>query len=386
MPNAMSQAEPIKVGFLMDYLSDSRSMDDAEQLLGTARPRVPPGPGVRPDRPAGRDRLPERAGPAARQHVKAVIDAFGELVDEGCVAVHRAAHQRQRGDGAARDRAAVPGAGDQRLRFRALAGGVDVPAQQRLDDRRADPLGAPDGQGRPDDRGCAGASVRTSGPSTSRTSAAPRSSRASRSWPRRRSRRPGRTSRPRSPRCTRPARARSCTAGSASVSRRSTPRSLRSTGIRRATWAPRSRPASTSTSGTRTAAGSASSSTTRGTRSVSSSSTSTRRRTVTVPSTTARCSGATARWRCSYAFADAAPLSPLGVKEALERVKMLPAACGSPGTRISFGPWLHRGWVGAGYLVRAVARPRRQGARRVLEVVARRPLRRGLTNAPVSGR
>ena len=52
-----------------------------------------------------------------------------------------------------------------------------------------------------------------------------------------------------------------------------------------------------------------------------------------------------------HAFADAAPLSPMGVKEALERVKMLPAACGSPGTRISFGPWLHRGWVGAGYLV-----------------------------------
>jgi ABC-type branched-subunit amino acid transport system substrate-binding protein len=52
-----------------------------------------------------------------------------------------------------------------------------------------------------------------------------------------------------------------------------------------------------------------------------------------------------------YAFADAAPLSPLGIKEALERVKMLPAASGSAGTRISFGPWLHRGWVGAGYLV-----------------------------------
>ena len=52
-----------------------------------------------------------------------------------------------------------------------------------------------------------------------------------------------------------------------------------------------------------------------------------------------------------YAFADAAPLSPLGVKEALERVKMLPAACGSAGTRISFGRWMHRGWVGAGYLV-----------------------------------
>ena len=52
-----------------------------------------------------------------------------------------------------------------------------------------------------------------------------------------------------------------------------------------------------------------------------------------------------------YAFADAAPLSPRGVRDALERVKMLPAACGSPGTRISLGPWLHRGWVGAGYLM-----------------------------------
>ncbi|HXY93515.1 MAG TPA: ABC transporter substrate-binding protein [Acidimicrobiia bacterium] len=52
-----------------------------------------------------------------------------------------------------------------------------------------------------------------------------------------------------------------------------------------------------------------------------------------------------------HAFADATPLSPRGVKEALERVKMLPAACGSAGTRISFGKWQHRGWMGAGYLV-----------------------------------
>ena len=32
MPNAMSQAEPIKVGFLMDYLSESRSMDDVSNF------------------------------------------------------------------------------------------------------------------------------------------------------------------------------------------------------------------------------------------------------------------------------------------------------------------------------------------------------------------
>lgn len=52
-----------------------------------------------------------------------------------------------------------------------------------------------------------------------------------------------------------------------------------------------------------------------------------------------------------HALADAQPLSPRGVRDALERVKMLPAASGSPGTRISFGPWQHKGWVGAGYMV-----------------------------------
>jgi ABC-type branched-subunit amino acid transport system substrate-binding protein len=51
------------------------------------------------------------------------------------------------------------------------------------------------------------------------------------------------------------------------------------------------------------------------------------------------------------AFADAHPLSPRGVKEALERVKMLPAASGAPGTRISLGKWQRRAWMGAGYLV-----------------------------------
>ena len=51
------------------------------------------------------------------------------------------------------------------------------------------------------------------------------------------------------------------------------------------------------------------------------------------------------------AFTDAHPLSPRGVKEALERVKMLPAASGAPGTRVSLGKWTRRAWMGAGYLV-----------------------------------
>jgi len=52
-----------------------------------------------------------------------------------------------------------------------------------------------------------------------------------------------------------------------------------------------------------------------------------------------------------HAFADAHPLTPRGVKDALERVKMIPAASGAPGTRLSFGKWNRRGWMGAGYLV-----------------------------------
>ncbi len=51
------------------------------------------------------------------------------------------------------------------------------------------------------------------------------------------------------------------------------------------------------------------------------------------------------------AFADARPLSPRGVREALERVKMIPAASGAPGTMLRFGKWSHRAWMGAGYLV-----------------------------------
>ena len=72
-----------------------------------------------------------------------------------------------------------------------------------------------------------------------------------------------------------------------------------------------------------------------------------------------------------HAFADAHPLSPRGVKEALERVKMVPAASGAPGTRVSFGKWTRRGWMGAGYLV---ARPLDPDG---VTLAPRRPLRRG---------
>jgi len=51
------------------------------------------------------------------------------------------------------------------------------------------------------------------------------------------------------------------------------------------------------------------------------------------------------------AIADARPLTPKGIRDAIERIKMLPAAGGAPGTRISFGNYLHRGWAGTSYLV-----------------------------------
>lgn len=57
------------------------------------------------------------------------------------------------------------------------------------------------------------------------------------------------------------------------------------------------------------------------------------------------------------ALADARPLTGRGVKDALERIKMLPAASGAPGTRIRFGRYIRQGWVGSEYLV----------ARRVLD-------------------
>ena len=51
------------------------------------------------------------------------------------------------------------------------------------------------------------------------------------------------------------------------------------------------------------------------------------------------------------ALGTARPLTGSGVKEALERIKMLPAASGAPGTRLRFGKFIRRGWVGSEFLV-----------------------------------
>ncbi|SEQ18815.1 ABC transporter substrate-binding protein [Mycolicibacterium nivoides] len=51
------------------------------------------------------------------------------------------------------------------------------------------------------------------------------------------------------------------------------------------------------------------------------------------------------------ALAGARPLTGPAVKEALERIKMLPAATGAPGTRLRFGKFIRHGWVGSEFLV-----------------------------------
>jgi len=59
----------------------------------------------------------------------------------------------------------------------------------------------------------------------------------------------------------------------------------------------------------------------------------------------------------AYAIAGAAPLTGAGVKDALEHVKMVPAASGAPGTYLRFGRFIRQGWVGAEYLVARRALP-----------------------------
>ncbi|OBG22629.1 hypothetical protein A5765_01405 [Mycolicibacterium celeriflavum] len=51
------------------------------------------------------------------------------------------------------------------------------------------------------------------------------------------------------------------------------------------------------------------------------------------------------------ALASARPLTGAGVKDALEKIKMLPAATGAPGTRMRFGKYIRHGWMGTEFLV-----------------------------------
>jgi hypothetical protein len=63
-------------------------------------------------------------------------------------------------------------------------------------------------------------------------------------------------------------------------------------------------------------------------------------------------------------IAGAKPLTGAGVKDALEKIKMLPAASGAPGTRLRFGRFIRHGWMGAEFLVARRVLP--DGSRSVL--------------------
>jgi hypothetical protein len=64
------------------------------------------------------------------------------------------------------------------------------------------------------------------------------------------------------------------------------------------------------------------------------------------------------------AIAAAKPLTGAGVKDGLEKIKMLPAASGAPGTRLRFGRYIRHGWVGSEFLVARRVLP--DGSRSVL--------------------
>lgn len=53
----------------------------------------------------------------------------------------------------------------------------------------------------------------------------------------------------------------------------------------------------------------------------------------------------------AHALAAARPLTGAGVRAGMERIKLIPAASGAPGTRLRFGRFMRQGWVGNDYLV-----------------------------------
>ncbi len=78
------------------------------------------------------------------------------------------------------------------------------------------------------------------------------------------------------------------------------------------------------------------------------------------------------------ALATARPLTGEGVKDALEKIKMMPAASGAPGTRLRFGRHIRHGWLGSEFLVARKVLPGADGS--VLYATIE-----GLIEGPVTG-
>ena len=260
-----STAEPIKVGYLMDFTLAARvSRGDVGRLHPDLRPRLRRGAceqGLM-DRPV--QMIYREVEGLPKGSVKAVIDAYGELVDEGCLVVFGPNITDNCVPTARSDRGTVQGSGDQRHRHRRLAGRVDVRLPAGIDDRRADLPGRPHRQTRParDRRPGRAESDRRELPEEPAKCVSPQGHSHRRGG----GDRPDGAGHQRSgaARCTKPRPRRSCTWASVSASCSSTRRSRRSTGTRRASPPPPSRTrGSTRSCGTRSWAGSGSTSTTR---------------------------------------------------------------------------------------------------------------------------
>ena len=130
-----STAEPIKVGYLMDFtlppgFPEEMKADFTQAFDIMFDEAVQQGLIDRPVQMIYREveGLPKGS-------VKAVIDAYGELVDEGCLVVFGPHITDNCVPTARGDRGTVQGAGHQRHRDRRLAGGVDVRLPAGVDDR-----------------------------------------------------------------------------------------------------------------------------------------------------------------------------------------------------------------------------------------------------------
>ncbi len=117
-----STAEPIKVGYLMDFrlppgFPEEMCASFTQRFDLVFDEALEQGLMDRPVQIVYREveGLPKGS-------VKAVIDAYGELVDEGCLVVFGPQHHRQLRADARGDRGALQGACDQRHRHRRLAG------------------------------------------------------------------------------------------------------------------------------------------------------------------------------------------------------------------------------------------------------------------------
>ena len=285
---------------------------DAGRPDPAVRARVRGGPGAGHHRPPVEIVFREVEG-LPKGTVKAVIDAYGELVDEGCLAVFGPSITDNCVPDEGGDRGALPRPGDQRDRH-PRTGWASGRSRCRMGSMTDEPIfwahllakGGHD-RGRRARRAVAGR--RELHQVTSARACRDKGIRIVAEEPIAQTAQDigdaGRAS------CTRPRRRRSCTAASASASCSSTRCSRSSAGIRRASWARRSRtPGSTRSCGTPSSAGPASTSTTRATWSARRSSTSTRPAYGRRPEYCVPVVNRDLATVLLHAFADAHPLSP----------------------------------------------------------------------------